>query len=196
MPSPTRPAEGPIPFSRLIDRLPDLPLVNHRGETVRLVTDLLVGRAVVVTSMFTTCRGSCPGTSQKLQDVRAALWPIFGRRLTILSFTLEPAVDTPERLRDYAGNYGAAARAASLPDWQFLTGSPETIERMRRGLGLFDLDPRVDQDPTRHAAVVLCGNPDRDRWSLLPSALRDGLLVEGIRRIAGFTFEQRYGIRA
>ena len=67
---------------------------------------------------------------------------------------------------------------------------------MRRGLGLFDLDPAVDRDPARHAAVLLCGNPDHDRWSLLPSGLRAGLLVEGIRRIAGFTFEQRYGIRA
>lgn len=190
------PLAGSIPTSRLLDRLPDLALVNHRGETVRLVGDLLAGRAVVITAMYTTCRGSCPVTSQRLADVRGALWPIFGRRLSILSFTLEPEVDTPEKLRDYAAAYGADARAENLPDWQFLTGSPTAIERMRRGLGLFDLDPAVDRDPTRHAAVLLCGNPDHDRWSLLPSGLRAGLLVEGIRRIAGFTFEQRYGIRA
>ena len=190
------PLAGSIPTSRLLDRLPDLALVNHRGETVRLVGDLLAGRAVVITAMYTTCRGSCQVTSQRLADVRGALCPIFGRRLSILSFTLEPEVDTPEKLRDYAAAYGADARAENLPDWQFLTGSPTAIERMRRGLGLFDLDPAVDRDPARHAAVLLCGNPDHDRWSLLPSGLRAGLLVEGIRRIAGFTFEQRYGIRA
>ena len=52
------PLAGSIPTSRLLDRLPDLALLNHRGETVRLVGDLLAGRAVVITAMYTTCRGS------------------------------------------------------------------------------------------------------------------------------------------
>jgi hypothetical protein len=43
--------------------------------------------------------------------------------------------------------------------------------------------------------VLLFGNPDKDRWAVLPSSLRQGLLVEAVRRVAGFTFEQRYGIR-
>lgn len=195
MPSPVPTAMGSIPTSRLIDRLPDLDLVNHRGEEVRLVSDLLAGRAVIINSMFTVCRGSCPGTSQTLHDLRPALWPIFGQRLVILSFTLEPEIDTPAQLCEYAGNYAADARSPCLPDWQFLTGTPATIERLRRGLGLYDLDPAVDRDPTRHAAVLLFGNPDHDRWAVLPSALRQGLLVEAVRRVGGFTFEQRYGIR-
>jgi len=196
MPPSTTAPSGSIPVSRLVDRIPDALLENHRGERVRLVSDLLADRAVIVNTMFTVCRGSCPGTSQALHDLRPALWPIFGPRLVILSFTLEPEVDTPEVLRDYAAAYGADTRAVHLPDWQFLTGTPDAIERMRRGLGLYDLDPAVDRDPTRHAAVLLCGNPLHDRWAILPSALRQGLLVEGVRRVAGFTFEQRYGIRA
>lgn len=196
MPPSTAAPSGSIPVSRLVDRIPDVPLDNHRGERVRLVSDLLADRAVIVTTMFTVCRGSCPGTSQTLHDLRPALWPIFGPRLVILSLTLEPEIDTPEVLRDYAAAYGADTRAVHLPDWQFLTGTPDAIERMRRGLGLYDLDPAVDRDPTRHAAVLLCGNPRHDRWAILPSALRQGLLVEGVRRVAGFTFEQRYGIRA
>lgn len=196
MPHPPAPSTaGAIPTSRLVDRIPDIPLVNHRGEAVRLVTDLLAGRAVIVNSMFTVCRGSCPGTSQTLHDLRPVLWPVFGPRLHILSFTLEPEIDSPAELRAYAGAYGADTRAANLPDWQFLTGAPAAIERMRRGLGLYDLDPAVDRDPTRHAAVLLFGNPDNDRWAVLPSTLRQGLLVEAVRRVAGFTFEQRYGIR-
>jgi len=196
MPPSQPPAAGTIPTARLVDRIPDVALDNHRGERVRLVSDLLADRAVIVNTMFTVCRGSCPGTSQALHDLRPALWPIFGPRLVIVSFTLEPEVDTPEVLRDYAAAYGADTRAAHLPDWQFLTGSTAAIERMRRALGLYDLDPAVDRDPTRHAAVLLCGNPLHDRWAILPSALRRGLLVEGVRRVAGFTFEQRYGIRA
>lgn len=194
---PTTPAvanAATIPTSRLVDRIPDLELVNHRGEDVRLVTDLLVGRAVIINTMFTVCRGSCPGTSQTLHDLRPVLWPVFGPRLHILSFTLEPEIDSPRELRAYAGSYGADTRAANLPDWQFLTGTPAVIERMRRGLGLYDLDPAIDRDPARHAAVLLFGNPDRDRWAVLPSGLRPGLIVEAVRRVAGFTFEQRYGI--
>jgi len=194
-PSPFTTACESIPTSRLVDRLPDVSLVNHRGERVRLVSDLLAGHAVIVNSMFTVCRGSCPGTSQTIHDLRPLLWPVFGPRLRVLSFTLEPETDSVERLRDYAAAYAAAERAPHLPDWQFLTGDSDAIERMRRGLGLYDLDPAIDRDPTRHAAVLLIGNPAHDRWTQLPSALRQGLLVEGVRRIAGFTAEQRYGLR-
>jgi protein SCO1/2 len=146
--------------------------------------------------MFTTCRGSCLTTSETVRELRLALGPVFGKRLTFASFTLEPAVDTPGRLREYAARYGADRPAAELPDWHFLTGAQADIDRLRRSLGLYDLNPAVDADLTQHASVLLFGNDGRDRWAVLPAGLRRGLLVESIRRVAGFTFEQRYGIRA
>ncbi len=176
------------------DRFANVRLVNQFGQPVRFRDDLVNGRALVVNTMFTVCRGSCPGTTAALQGLRDVLWPVFGRSIVFASITLEPETDSPAVLRDYAAGYGADRPRDDRCEWHFLTGGREAIEQLRRSLELYDLDPVVDADQTRHAAVIMFGNPRSDRWAVLPSALRQPLLVETIRRVCGTSFEQRYGI--
>lgn len=173
----------------------DVPLVNHFGEHVRFRNRFLDGRAVIVNTMYAVCRGTCPVTGAVLSNLRQTLSPVFGDRLTIVSITLAPQDDTPSVLRSYASLYGADRRRPGLCDWQFVTGRPGDIDRLRRSLGFFDLNPRVDADITQHAELLLFGNSTSDHWAALPASLRRPLLVEAIRRVAGFTFEQRYGLK-
>jgi hypothetical protein len=70
------------------------------------------------------------------------------------------------------------------------------LEALRRSLGFFELNPRLDQDITQHASLLLAGNPTNDRWCKVPADLQEGVIAEAIRRVAGTTFEQRYGIKA
>lgn len=176
-------------------RFPNVTVTNHRGATMRFRDTFVDGRALVVSGIYTRCRGSCPGTSLAMEELRETLTPVFGERLTFLSFTLEPLVDTPTELAKYAAIYRADGPAATgRCDWQFLTGEPSALDELRRGLGFFDLNPQVDSDLTQHAALLLFGNSTADRWASLPSNLRPGLLIETIRRVAGFTWRQRYGV--
>lgn len=178
-------------------RYPNVPLTNHRGEQLRFRDTFIDGRALVISAIYTQCRGSCPGTSFAMERLRDTLGPVFGERLTFVSFTIDPIADTTEVLGRYAASFGVEGPPAKgRPDWQFLGGAPDAIDALRRGLGFYDLNPRVDRDKTRHAALLLFGNSTSDRWASLPSNLRDGLLVETIRRIAGFNWRQRYGIPA
>lgn len=176
------------------DRYPDVRLTNQFGQPVRFHRDLVNGRAMIINTMYTTCRGSCPGTSATLQGLRDDLAPVFGRRLVMASISIDPRHDTPAALRDYASAYGADRPRPDRCEWHFLTGESAAIENLRRSLGFFDLDPAVDADPSRHAALILFGNPHADRWAALPSALRRPLLIETIRRVCGFSFEERYGL--
>ncbi|MDG3002410.1 SCO family protein [Paludisphaera mucosa] len=170
--------------------------MNHFGERLRFREAFLDGRALIVNMMFTVCKGTCPGASAALRGLREALGPVFGERLTIVSITLEPRDDSPAALQRCATIYGAGRRRPELCDWQFVTGRPASVERLRRSLGFYDLDPRIDADVTQHGELLLFGNSTSDRWSALPASLRPALLIETIRRVSGFTFEQRYGIRA
>ncbi len=193
--SPPRQAIPPV--GGIAARYPNVTLVNHRGENLRFRDAFIDGRALVVSAIYTRCQGSCPGTSFTMERLRETLGPVFGDRLTLLAFTIDPLVDTPAVLAKYAASFGVERPVAKgQPDWQFLTGTPKSIDELRRGLGFYDLDPRVDEDKSRHAAMLLFGNSTADRWATLPSNLRDGLLVETIRRVAGFTWRQRYGVPA
>ena len=189
-------ADGSLPPRRRVsDAFPDVTVTNQHGEPRRFRRDFVdTAGALIVNTMYTTCRGSCPGTSSTIATLRRALSPDFGKRLTFLSITLEPQVDTPQVLRSYAKAYGAARPDPGLSDWQFLTMPPADLLSLRRSLGFFELDPSRDRDVTQHAALLLVGNIATDRWCKAPSTLRTPVLLDTIRRVAGFTFEQRYGL--
>ncbi|WP_337177232.1 SCO family protein [Paludisphaera sp.] len=183
------------PRLRRCDRFANAPVVDQFGERLRFRDAFVDGRALIVNTMYTVCRGTCPGTSERLQTLRERLAPTFTDRLTIVSLSIDPARDDPRALRRFATIYDAETRPGpGIPDWRFLTGAPADVDRLRRSLDFYDLDPAVDEDPTRHASTLLFGNTTTDRWANLPAELPEAELIRTIRRVAGFTFEERYGI--
>jgi protein SCO1/2 len=187
-------AEEP-PRILISDKFADAKLTNQFGQSVQFRKRFVEGgRAMVINTMYTTCRGSCPGTSEVIESLREKLSPVFGDRLSFVSLSIDPTVDTPEKLRRYARIYGAGESGGSQCEWQFLTGSPTEVDALRRSLGFYDLNPKVDQDITQHASTLMFGNTKTDRWATMPSELSETQLVTTIRRVAGFTFEQKYGI--
>lgn len=116
-------ATGPT-SSPLADIGPAPPtvLVDSAGRPFDLAS--LRGKAVLVSFVYTTCTGVCPGTTQALVRVRKALAEakLGGDRVAFVSITLDPARDTPEVLRNYAKLF-----RADDPDWHFLTGPPEKV---------------------------------------------------------------------
>ena len=185
-----------VPRYRICDNYADVPVINQFNEQhrfqQRFVSD---GGALLINTMYTTCRGSCPGTSNTLQKLRETLSPVFGDRLSMISLSIDPYVDTPTKLRKYAARFGADRDRERLCRWDFLTGEAENVDTLRRSLGFYDLDPRIDRDPTQHASTLLFGNSTSDRWATLPAEMPMSTLVSTIRRIAGFTFEQKYAVR-
>ena len=99
-----------------------------------------------------------------LVDVRRMLGNRVGRDILLLSITLQPGSDTPERLREYASRYGAG------PGIVFLTGKPGDIDLLRHALGFTDeRNPEQDGDPSRHLGILRVGNESRDWWAACSS---------------------------
>ncbi|MDG3004378.1 SCO family protein [Paludisphaera mucosa] len=180
---------------RICDRFADVPVVNQFGSRFRFHRDFVGGRMLVVSTMYTECRGTCPTTTRTLQRLREELSPALGPALAFMSISLDPAVDRPDVLRSYAKRYGADAAAPGLCPWHFLTGEKSDLEKLRKSLGMYDLNPAVEADITRHESTLLFGNCDRDRWATLSAGLRLPLLIEALRRVVGTTPEQRFGFK-
>lgn len=186
----------PPPRLRVCDGFANVRVVDQFGRSFRFRDDFVDGRALIINSMYTTCRGSCPTTGATLKKLRVELSKVFGKKLTILSFTLEPEVDTASVLHEFADRLDANKRNDDLCDWHFLTGTPEVIKELRYSLNFYDLNPKVDGDITQHDATLLFGNSTSDRWASLPAGVRHENLSSTIRRVAGFTTEQRFGLAA
>jgi Uncharacterized protein SCO1/SenC/PrrC, involved in biogenesis of respiratory and photosynthetic systems len=130
----------------------DVELTNQNGEKMRLYSDLIAGKTVVVNSFYTTCVGVCPIMAGTFKRIQTALGDHIGKDLILISVTVDPETDTPARLRDYAKSMSAK------PGWYFLTGKKENVEAALHKLGLL-----VD-GKENHKAVIVIGNEPKGVW--------------------------------
>ncbi|UQA63497.1 SCO family protein [Polyangium aurulentum] len=147
-------------------RIPDEALVDQDGNAVRL-RDLMAGRVVAVNFVFTTCTTVCSPMTAVFRRVQDGLGNSMEREVRLVSISLDPATDTPERLKRYADNFGRRA------GWTFLTGERERVLRVLRALGGY---AAVKEE---HTPVTLIGRADEGRWRRVHGiAPPDRLLAE------------------
>ena len=147
------------------DYFTNVVLTNQNGSQVKFYDDLIKNKFVVINMMYAQCsEGICPISTYNMRQVQKALGDRVGRDIHMYSITLLPDFDTPQVLKKYAADNKVG------PGWQFLTGKFSDIEIVRRKLGFYDLDPKVDADRTQHAGVVRIGNDAYDNW-MMASAL-------------------------
>ena len=104
---------GPAPAFALTDQLErPVALGDYRGQVV------------VASFIYTSCRDICPALSLRMRALQERLRQerLLGERVQMLSFTVDPARDTPAVLQAYAERHQADPEA-----WRFLSGPVETL---------------------------------------------------------------------
>lgn len=142
---------------------PNSVMQTHDGKKLHFYDDVVQGKIVVFNMMYSVCTGVCPGNTANLLQVQQALGSQLGKNVFMYSLTLQPEFDTPKVLRDYVRSYHIE------PGWTFLTGRPKEMDAIRRKLGFFNDDPRIDADLANHTGMVRIGNEALDRWTMLPA---------------------------
>ena len=142
---------------------PNVVLTTHDNEKARFYDDLVRGRVVVFSFMYTTCDGRCPLYTENLKKVQIILGERLGRDIFMYSITLDPQTDTPRVLSRYVESHGIE------PGWTFLTGKPADIESLRRRLGFVESDPQLDKQKSSHQGLIRYGNEKLDRWAACPA---------------------------
>jgi protein SCO1/2 len=130
----------------------DTVLINQDGQAMRFYSDLLKDKVVIINTFFTTCTSVCPPMSKSLQAVQDWLGDRLGKNVHIISISVDAAVDTPTRLKDYAQKYKAR------PGWYFLTGKKENAEAALRKIGQY-VESKDD-----HSTIIIIGNLQTGLW--------------------------------
>lgn len=79
----------------------------------------LLGKVWIADFFFTSCPGTCLMLSNRMKELHQATAKTGDVRF--VSISTDPAVDTPEVLRNYAATFGADER------WSFLTGERAAV---------------------------------------------------------------------
>jgi protein SCO1/2 len=82
----------------------------------------LAGRVYVVNFFFTQCPSICPALMQSMAELAKQLDARKIEGIDLVSISVDPDQDTPERLSEYGARIGAAA-----PRWHLLTGDRAAI---------------------------------------------------------------------
>jgi protein SCO1/2 len=114
--------------------IPEVELVNQDGKTVHLYTDLTKGRVAVLSFIFTTCGTTCPLVGANLGRLQTELGQLLGKQVALISVSVDPVTDTPERLKAWAVQFDAK------PGWSLLTGDKGTVDGLLKKLGVFTPD--------------------------------------------------------
>jgi protein SCO1/2 len=117
----------------VIQSAPDFMLTDQAGE--KYSSSDLKGKVWLVSFVFTTCNGTCPATTHRMEQIQEALKDkgmLKGGKVRFLSITLDPARDTPDVLRGYMKAYDAD------PDsWTFLTGKADDVKKVIADWGMW-----------------------------------------------------------
>src|SRR5215469_1148410 len=117
---------APLPPPPVLGTVPDFRLVDQTGTPFG--PDRLKGRVWIADFVFTRCPDVCPRMTERLVGVHRAL----GERADIVSVSVDPAYDTPQRLIAFARAHGAES-----PRWHFLTGDSRYVqEAVLRGFNV------------------------------------------------------------
>src|SRR5215207_4941795 len=73
----------------------DTVLINQDGERMRLYTDLMKDKTVIIDTFFATFQGSRLPMNRNLEKIQEGLGDRLGKDVNILSISVDPAVDTP-----------------------------------------------------------------------------------------------------
>ncbi len=110
----TKPA--PPPPLPVLGTVPAFELTNQAGSLYG--SKALDGKPWVANFVFTRCPTICPAFSAKMASIQKKTGP----ELNLVSFSVDPEFDTPEKLSEYATKFQAT------PRWTFLTGDRAAVE--------------------------------------------------------------------
>lgn len=158
-------------------RFPNTLLTTHEGKQVKFYDGLIRDKVVAINMMYTECKGICPGTTANLRQVQKLFGDRLGRDVFMISISLQPEHDTPERLAEYVDRHRIG------PGWVFLTGATNDIQQLRFRLGFYDRDPVVDGDKSTHTGMVRIGNDKYDRWTMSPALAEPEQILATINHV-------------
>jgi protein SCO1/2 len=96
---------------------PAFALTDQDGKP--FASEALRGKPWVASFIFTHCPGVCPKMTMKMATLQKT---VPNPDVRLVSFTVDPARDTPEVLKTYATNFGADPAR-----WRFLTGEKAAL---------------------------------------------------------------------
>ena len=137
-------------------KLIDHDMIDTQRRHVKLVSDAMADHIVVINFIYTDCTTVCPVSTGIMRAInqQVEVSPDLKKTVRLISLTLNPAIDSAEKMLEFAGKY-----AGVTDNWLWLTGGTTQVNEALLGLRAYAAD--LDE----HSSVILVGNPVTNHWT-------------------------------
>jgi protein SCO1/2 len=150
--------------------IPDVELVDQHGKKVHFYSDLVKDKVVAISTIFTTCTTICPVTGVKFSQLSRLLADEGRGRVSLISISVDPKVDTPQLLDQWSREFGTPG-----PAWTLVTGSKSEVDRLLKALEIFNADKQ------EHSPDFLIGGDGTGGWAHPSSSYTASQLANLVR---------------
>ena len=133
--------------------IPDVEVLDQEGNVLHFYSDLIKGKTVAINFIFTNCTTICPPLAATFARVQREMGDRIGKDAHLISISVDPLTDTPERLKAWGAKFKAGA------GWTFVTGNKPEMDRLLNALGA-SVSRRED-----HTPAVIIGNDAKGVWT-------------------------------
>jgi protein SCO1/2 len=141
-----------IRLNRVSLSVPEVEVLDQDGRRIPFHADLVKGKVVVVSFIYTTCVFTCTSQGKSLSRLQQMLGERLGREVTLITVSTDPETDTPAKLKSWGATFGARR------GWTFVTGEKTSLERLRKAF------PGVRAGRDAHESIIFVGNDARGLW--------------------------------
>ncbi|AXS81049.1 SCO family protein [Dechloromonas sp. HYN0024] len=166
------PGSSPVVRSQVAYELPAVKLVRHDGQSVSLTKELDDGRPVILNFIYTSCTAICPVSSQIMSSVQSQMAKL-SLNAHLVSFSIDPEFDTPDRLRKYAKSYDAKSQ------WHFYTGSAQSSIAVQKAFDAYR------GDKMNHLPVTFIRQAPGKPWVRLEGFATPERIVQEYQALVG-----------
>ena len=159
-----------------VEALPDVLLVDRAGNERHLFSEITGDRTVVMNFIFTDCSAACPISTAIMKSVRTRLngQGDSGKSVVLVSVSINPWADTPQRLAEFARRHGATGKG-----WFWLTGAQREVDRLLLAAHSYTAEA------SEHPSVILIGRPDVGQWTPLYGFPKAEAILDQVSRYQG-----------
>lgn len=166
---------------------PNVAVTTQHGKKLRFYDDLIYGKIVLINFMSIRGDDQYP-VIENLVKVQRLLGDRVGRDMHMISISIDPDHDTPEKLHDFTEKHGVG------DGWSFLHAAAESVNMIRSHLFVQRNTPA---GPTRVKAnfgfccslgLLRYGNEALGRWGSVPARITPESIAKrfewlGMRRV-------------
>jgi len=158
--------------------IPDVEVLDQEGNQLHFYSDLIKGKTVAINFIFTNCTTICPPLAATFARVQKEMGDKVGKDVHLISISVDPLTDTPERLKAWGAKFKAGA------GWTFVTGNKQEMDTLLNALGAY-VSKREDHTPS-----VIVGNDLKSVWTRTYGLAKASQMVALIENVMAGTLDE------